>query len=143
MAAAEEVWRVLRPGGKLVIVDSDDALWGLTDPAIPEMALIVEKYGLAQAARGGNRLVGRRLWRILEATGFVDLDLEAAVFHSDALGIEAFLPQFDADRLLPLVSAGLITEEQIERIRASLEAFLAADRPYAAMVLWMACGKKP
>ena len=143
VAAAAEVRRVLKPGGKVAIVDSDDAIWGLTDPAIWGVDLVVEKYGQAQAARGGNRLVGRRLWRILEAAGFVDLDLEAVVFHSDALGIEAFRPQFDPDRFLPLVEAGLLSAGEFERIRASREAFDAADRPYALMMMLVACGRKP
>jgi SAM-dependent methyltransferase len=143
VAAVEEVRRVLKPGGTLVIVDSDDEIWGLTDPAIPEMGLILERYGQAQAARGGNRLVGRRLLRILEAAGFVDLDLEAVLFHSDALGLDAFDPQFDPDRLVSLVSVGLLSEADLAQIRASRQAFDEAERPFALMILLMACGRKP
>ena len=143
VGAAGEVLRVLKPGGKLAIVDSDDAIWGLADPAVPEVGRILEAYGQAQAARGGNRLVGRQLWRILQAAGFTPLDLEAIAIHSDALGIEAFLPQFDPDRFLPLVRAGLVSEQEIQQIRASREAFLAADRPTILMVMLMACGEKP
>jgi ubiquinone/menaquinone biosynthesis C-methylase UbiE len=143
VGAAEEVLRVLKPAGKLVIVDIDDAVWGLIDPVVPEMGLILEKYGQAQAVRGGNRLVGRQLWRILEAAGFTNLDLEAVAIHSDALGIEAFLPQLDPDRLLPLVEAGLMSRQEIQQIRASREAFLAAERPYILMAILMACGEKP
>ena len=141
--AAQEVLRVLKPGGRLVIIDADDALWGVADPTIRGMKLILEKYGRAQAAQGGNRLIGRRSWRILESAGFIDLDLEAVVTHSDALSIEAFLPQIDPDRLLPLVKAGLMSEQEIGQIRASRDAFLAAARPYILMLMLMVCGKKP
>ena len=141
--AAREVLRVLRPGGKLVITDIDDAVWGLTEPDIPEMDLIVEKFGQAQAARGGNRLIGRQLWRILEAAGFVDLDVDIVIAHNDALGLEPFMPQFDLRRLSFLVESGALSEQQVEQIHASREVFFAADRPYVMMLLWMACGQKP
>ena len=124
---AREVYRVLKPGGKLVISDIDDAVWGIADPNIPEMATLLETYAGAQAAQGGNRYVGRRLWRILEGSGFTNLDLEAIATHSDASGIAAFEPQMDPDRLLPLLKAGLVSKEEIQRFRASREAFLAAS----------------
>jgi hypothetical protein len=63
--------------------------------------------------------------------------------HSDALGIEAFLPQFDVGRCSPFVRAGLMSEQELQQFRASREAFLAADRPYILMITLMACGEKP
>jgi ubiquinone/menaquinone biosynthesis C-methylase UbiE len=143
VGAAREVLRVLRPGGKLVITDIDDEVWGLVDPNVPEMPLILEKFKQAQAARGGNRWIGRQMWRILEAAGFVELDVDVAIAHSDALGLEPFMPQFDPRRLSFLVESGALSEQVMEQIRASREAFLAADRPYVMMLGWMACGQKP
>jgi ubiquinone/menaquinone biosynthesis C-methylase UbiE len=143
VGAAREVMRVLRPGGKLVITDVDDEVWGLTDPGVPEMPRVLEKFRQAQAARGGNRWIGRQLWRILEAAGFVGLDVDVAIAHSDALGLEPFMPQFDLRRVSFLAESGALSEQEMEQIRAAREAFLAADRPYIMMLVWMACGEKP
>jgi ubiquinone/menaquinone biosynthesis C-methylase UbiE len=143
VGAATEVRRILRPGGKLVITDIDDAVWGLTDPGVPEMSLILEKFRKAQAAGGGDRWIGRRLWRVLEAAAFVNLDVDVTIAHSDALGLEPFMPQFDLRRLSFLVKSGALSEQEMEQIQVSREAFLGSDRPYIMMLNWMVCGQKP
>lgn len=143
VGAAREVQRILKPSGKLVIVDLDYDLIGIVAPPIAEFPTIKEKYKQGIAARGGNTLIGRRLWRILQAAGFQNLDLEAVVSHSDALGMEAFRPQIDPMQLNALVKLGLLTEQERESFAASREQFL--DSPDSFMlILWlMACGEKP
>lgn len=141
--AAREIRRLLRPGGKLVIIDSDDAIWGLADPAIPEMGAVLETYGRAQSAQGGNRLVGRHLWRTLENAGYINLDSDAVVAHSDEIGLECFSEQLDVGRLRPLTEAALLSEEQLNQFGLSCQRLFAAARPLILMVLLMACGEKP
>ena len=46
---------MLKPGDKLVVYDIDDELFGLFEPPIPEFARVIETFGQAQAARGGDR----------------------------------------------------------------------------------------
>jgi len=143
LGAAKEIWRVLKPGGKLVIYDIDDEIFGLIHPPVPEFSSVLEKFGQAQAAQGGNRHIGRSLWRILKAAGFSNLDLEVVASHSDNIGIEPFLPQMDPDRLLPLVKVGLVSELELEKIRASRDKFLASPEPYILTLSLMVCGEKP
>lgn len=143
LGAAKEIWRVLKPGGKLAIYDIDDEIFGLIDPPVPEFSSVLEKMGQAQAAQGGNRRIGRSLWRILKAAGFCNLDLEMIATHSDNIGIEPFLPQIDPDRLLPLVKIGLISEQELEKIRVSRKKFLDSPEPYILSLSLMVCGEKP
>ena len=142
VGAAKEIRRVLKPGDKLVIYDIDDEIFGLIQPPIPEFSAVLEKLGQAQSAGGGNRRVGRSLWRILKAAGFSNLDLEVVASHSDNIGIEPFLPQIDPDRLLPLVKTGLVSEQELENIRSSRHKFLASPEPYIFTLSLMVCGEK-
>lgn len=143
IGAAKEIWRVLKPGGKLVICDVDDELFGLFQPPIPELSIVLEKFGQAQAARGGNRRIGRSLWRMLKAAGFCNLDLEVVATHSDNIGVEPFLQQIDPDRLLSLVKLDLMAEQDLETFRVSRTRFLDSPEPYALWLSLMICGEKP
>lgn len=143
VGAAKEIRRVLKPGGKLAIIDSDDDVWGLTEPAIPDRALVFQKYGQAQALQGGNRNVGRALWRILENAGFAGIELDAALIHSDEVGIQCLAPQLHPDRLLPLMHAGLISPSYLCKLRSWYEQLATADRPIVMMLLLLGCGEKP
>ncbi len=142
VGAAKEILRVLKPNGKLVIIDIDKSLQMLCDPPILEIELVFQKFAQFQAKRGGNPYVGRKLWRILQAAGFVNLDLEAVVCHSDASGIEAFLPQIDPEQAMHLAKQGMFSEEEVRSIIASRERFLSAPDPFILMQGLMACGEK-
>jgi ubiquinone/menaquinone biosynthesis C-methylase UbiE len=141
--AAAEVFRVIRPGAPFVICDVDDALWGLSDPAVPGWDAVVERIAGAQAARGGNRYIGRRLLRLLGEAGFEQLDLEVVAKNTETYGLEAFLPQIDPGRLLPFVQHGVFSQDEVDALLAKREDFLAADRPFLLFLTFMAKGRKP
>jgi len=141
--ALTEIHRVLRPGGRLAIVDIDDALGGIVDPPIPSLAIVGEKVAQLQAQRGGNRYVGRTLWKLLAATGFEGLSIDTVVVHSDQVGVTPFIPQFDPDRYLPFVTTGGLTREEWENYRADFQRFLAAPHPFILHLLLVVSGRKP
>jgi len=141
--AAREIYRVLKPGGKFVIYDIDDEMFGIISPPVPSWKKVSKMLAQAQAARGGNRYIGRQLWRILEAAGFRNIDLEIIAIHSDKLGLEAFYPQIALNRLQPYKYSGIITDENYEQLRKEREMFLESEAPYILMLALMVCGEKP
>ncbi|HLW00009.1 MAG TPA: methyltransferase domain-containing protein [Ktedonobacterales bacterium] len=141
--AAQTIWRLLKPGGKLVIIDSDDALFGLIHPPVPELPLILERYGQAQAMRGGNRQIGRHLWRILRQAGFLPQALDTIAFHSDELGLEAFQEPLAPSRFAPLVQAGLLPEDVFASAQMSADRFFASPERFILLLHLCACGQRP
>lgn len=63
--------------------------------------------------------------------------------HTDAGGIEPFLPQMDPDRVLPLVEVGLLSEQELENIRVARAKFLNSPEPRISSLSLTACGDKP
>lgn len=142
-AAAKEIMRMLKPGGKLVVLDVDDAIWGIVDPMVPELAYVLDQHAQEQKSEGGNRFIGRQLWRILKSAGFAELDLGALVVHSDEIGIDPFLPQIDLDEMRTMVTSGFITEEDVQRVQSAFRNFLQSPYPYAMLQMLTMIGVKP
>lgn len=140
--AASEILRVLKPSGKLAIIDVDIGNWMVFDPPNPHFQTILNKYEQMQVAQGGSRRVGRRMLRILKGVGFQNIDIEAVVAHSDVLGMDAFLPQIDPDQLLPLVTSGLLTEKELGAVRSAEKAFLGSSESLIMRILLLASGQK-
>jgi SAM-dependent methyltransferase len=139
----KEIWRLLKPGGKLVICDIDDELFGLFQPPLPEFAPVLKAFGQAQAARGGNRHIGRSLWPILRRAGFGAIAVEVVASDSGERGMEPFLQHIHPDRLRFLVTSGLLSVEDFEAYRTALAAFTAAPEAYTLWMSLMVCGEKP
>jgi ubiquinone/menaquinone biosynthesis C-methylase UbiE len=143
LAAAKEAYRLLRPGGRLVVIDMDAALWGLAEPFSPALQPILAKAERLQLERGGNRLMGRYLPRLLETAGFERARLEAFIYHSDALGIEAFRAQMSPARLLPALRRSLISRAEYDLVVAEHERFFESPLSFVLMVGLLAHGVHP
>lgn len=141
--AAAELRRVLKPGGKLVIIDVDDGVFGAIEPEIGIMPAIIQKLVQQQASRGGNRNIGRSLPRLLSGSGYTDVDMDAILQHSDLHGIEGFKRQFDINRFTGFYKKGIITEYEYEELNRAYEQFSRSPDAHAMMLFFMACGTKP
>ncbi|MBD3921621.1 methyltransferase domain-containing protein [Paenibacillus sp. PR3] len=140
--AALEIRRMLKPGGKLVIIDIDDGVFGAIQPDLDVLPSILKKLAQVQASRGGNRHIGRSLPRLLAEAGYSDVDMDAVLQHSDLHGLEGFKRQLNIERFAGFYKNGIIAEHEYEDLKRSYERFVSSPQAHAMMMFFMACGTK-
>jgi ubiquinone/menaquinone biosynthesis C-methylase UbiE len=142
-ASAARLLPLLRPGGRLAVIDVDAGLWGIAQPFFPEIQSVYRKADALQTTRGGNRLIGRALYRLLSEAGYSGVELESYVYHSDACGLAAFESQISPDRLRPALTAGLIDADEWALVEKAHSRFMASPDAYVMMVGLLAHGQRP
>lgn len=141
--AAKEIYRVLKPGGKLIISDIDDGLFGVFDPPLPEFTPVLEAFAHSQAQRGGNRYIGRKLSGMLKSCGFCNIELEAIGSHSANCGLDSFLQHLNPDRMQSLVDSKLLPAKDLDAFRTALEQWASLPDAYTLWLSLMICAEKP
>jgi SAM-dependent methyltransferase len=141
--AAGEIRRLLRPGGVAAIIEVDMGLWGLVQPRVGGLDEIYARAGRTRADPTGDRLIARRLWRTLRQAGFAEVRLDAFVYHSDELGLDAFTHQLDPDLLLPAVTAGDVALAEYVLAKVAYERFRDDPDAFVLLVGFIASGVRP
>ena len=141
--ALQEALRVLKRGGRLAIIDVDDAISSVVEPRVPELEAASRLMAQVQHEAGGNRRIGRWLLRLLNQLGFTQLQLEMIVLHSDELGLNAFRHQLDPDRLVPLVRAAKLSNDQLQRVRNATEQLRSTPDALIMTCHLVASGQRP
>jgi SAM-dependent methyltransferase len=136
-AAARELARVVRPGGRVVVSEPD---WGtlVVDPGDPQLVREVARAGAARVRSGE---VGRALRRLLVEAGLVEVGVVTRTLVVTHPG--------QAERLFGLegaaqgaVAAGRLARADAEGWRTALEDAGRDDRFLAAMTAFMAWGRR-
>lgn len=114
--AIAEVRRILKPGGKLVIVSNDFAYHLLTYPSIPELNEMYNAYIKSRFSEGGNPLIGRQLPGLLKMGKFEEINIEIICVHSDLEGDKPFLKAENVNISKSLVKDGFLKKEVLESL---------------------------
>ena len=82
-AALRALLRVLRPGGSLTVIEGDHGS-AFFHPRSTRAMHTIECLNQAQAAAGGDSLIGRRLYPLLRSVGLHDVQVSPRFVHADA-----------------------------------------------------------
>lgn len=114
--AVSEVKRILKPGGKIVLVSNDFAYNLLTYPPIPELDEMYRAYIKSRISEGGNPLIGRQLPVLLKNGGFESVNIEVICVHSELEGDKSFLKAENVNISKRLVSERFLEKETLDSL---------------------------
>ena len=135
--ALDQVRRLLKPGGRLCIMDIDDD-WLTLVPEPDGFPAFTQAAARAQAALGGNRRIGRELGLLMEQSGFVNVQLNVETISSRQLGMRAFLEITLGFKRLLLQGDEL---EAAQRTLADSNALIDAPDAWGLVGVFLATGE--
>lgn len=135
--ATSEIYRMLKPGGKVVITDVDNDIWGVTYPELKMMPQLNSALSNFQGSNGGDRFIGRKLLKLLKGKGFINLDFEVLANHSDVIGMDSFLISKEVKKM------NVPENSKLSPFINKFKNFYSSPNSTLILLVLMAYGEKP
>lgn len=137
--ALTNVLRVLKPGGKLCILDVDKG-WSSLYPE-PESSIELDKAIIQkQLSQGGDPWVGRKLSHYLTSAGFEAVEATVTLIDSNRLGLAHFFGMLAFGGSQPSVESKFAALQ--EKVRPDIQALIKDPAAWAGFGLFTAMGSK-
>lgn len=131
---------LLKPSGKLLVIDNDFEFHLRTDPPVPELGRLYEAYCASRRKDGGDPCIGRRLPFLFVEAGLALDAFEIEVVHNALVGDGAFLKAEGAGIPAQLVQSGFLDQGTFESMARSWRAMLSAPVHSIMRPLFVAVG---
>ncbi len=150
LKVVQEMARVTRPGGRVVLVDGDDG--GLVLHPEPDgFSEFRQRVARAQQAQGGDRLVGRKLFQLLQQAGLQDIQVEVVPITPALAPMERLLDIMFSFKTQTMQRGGALTpadQQVLEQLEALpqlpgawllvpvIVAWASVPRPALSLPVW-------
>ena len=133
-----EMRRVTRKGGIVVVLDVDDRT-NIVHPAPKDMAFFEKRIAAAQAAVGGDRHVGRKLYGYMHKAGLTNIGVEHIPITATAFGRETFFSIVYSFKRQVLERAGRF-DERTEAFFSELQQLIGDPATFAMTTVFVNYG---
>lgn len=136
--ALDEMIRVTRPGGDIVIIDGDGGSLSIASPH----SGVERRLAAGWTAKHTNGFAGRRLYPSFKAAGLLDVTVEIDCRPITNLAVFGYLFKWN-DIEQRALAAGTVTPDDLEAFRAGLVEDDARDGFFATFNMITVYGRKP
>ncbi|MGA7799622.1 MAG: methyltransferase domain-containing protein [Gammaproteobacteria bacterium] len=146
--ALDEMVRVTAPGGRVAVIAVDDGAGVCEPPVEPALQRLFDAIAELQARRGGNRQIGRHLYRMMRQAGLADLQValiprvRLGTYHGRNHEVEEYQSLYLRGYRDDLLADGLITEAGFSEAMAALDRGFSQDR-FEFQSEYLAVGRVP
>jgi len=134
--------RLLKPGGRLVVIANDFEFHLRTWPPVPQLDQLYEAYCASRRKDGGDPCIGRRLPRLVELAEMRIVGYEIEVANNALLGDKPFLKAEGAGIPAQLVHTGFLSEEILEEMTRSWRTMLSEPNHSITRPLFVVVGER-
>lgn len=142
-AIVAEMAALVKPGGIVVLHEAD---WAMTlcDPPLPAWDRMIQAFLAYARANAIDMLIGRRLASLLRAQGLEDVRIHPFFHVYDVShGRRMLFPQFAGNLRERMLASAVMSAEEFDDCRASLERHLADPETTVLWAYFQAWATKP
>jgi len=136
--ATAEMARVTRPGGRMVLMDTD---WGTRSVDTPEVELERRIARVLTERCMANGYSGRRLWGLMKQAAVHDLTVDLIPLHVESYELWRLLSRMEI-AFDEAIRAGVMTDDEVRRLDDSFREKDAAGTFFASTTVMLVAGTR-